>query len=194
MILRRLAVSLAVVLCAAGIGSAFAADGYFRFPTLAGDAVLFTAEGDLWSVPLAGVRASRLTTHPAEETNAAASPDGKSVAFSAAYDGPIEIYVMPIAGGRPRRVTFEGGRSVALGWTPAGEVLYATQSAGGPTGQRMVAAVDPASLRRHQLPLADANDAAISALFILAREHRAGPLLSRRAAVAPMAFRSRRRT
>jgi tricorn protease len=162
MILRRFAVSLAVALCVTGAVPGFAADGYFRFPTLAGESVIFTAEGDLWTVPIAGGHATRLTTHPAEETNPVASPDGKSLAFSASYDGPIEIYVMPITGGRPRRVSFEGGRSMALGWTPAGEVLYATQSANGPSDQRVVAAVDPASLKRHTLPLADANDASVS--------------------------------
>ncbi|HVJ55410.1 MAG TPA: S41 family peptidase [Aliidongia sp.] len=158
--LRRLAVSLAA-LCTVLAGPALA-EGYFRYPTLAGDTVLFTAEGDLWSVPLAGGRAARLTTHPAEETNAVASPDGKEVAFSAAYDGPIEVYVMPVAGGRPRRVSFEGNRSVAVGWTPSGEVLYSTQSANGPSDQRVIVAVDPKSLKRHTLPLADANDAAVS--------------------------------
>jgi tricorn protease len=160
--LRRLALSLAVALSAAGAGTAMAADGYFRFPTLAGDSVLFTAEGDLWRVPMAGGVATRLTTHPSEETNAVASPDGKSVAFSAAYDGPVEVYVMPVAGGRPHRVTFEGARSIAVGWTPTGEVLYATQSANGPSDQRVIAAVNPTNLHRHTLPLADANDAAVS--------------------------------
>ncbi|MEI9984826.1 MAG: hypothetical protein WDN69_17440 [Aliidongia sp.] len=41
-----------------------AADGYFRFPTLAGDQIVFTAEGDLWTAPINGGRAARLTTPP----------------------------------------------------------------------------------------------------------------------------------
>jgi tricorn protease len=160
--LRHLAVSLAA-LCAAGAVPAFAADsGYFRFPALAGDQVFFTAEGDLWSAPLGGGRAARLTTHAAEETNAVVSPDGKSLAFTAGYDGPAEVYVMPVAGGPPRRVTFDGTRMVPVGWTPSGEVLYVGQSPIGPNGERVVTAVDPVSLARHTLPLADVSDAAVS--------------------------------
>ena len=78
--------------------------GYYRFPSVRGGTLVFTAEGDLWRAPLAGGVARRLTTHPGEETRAALSPDGQSVAFSATYDGPTEVYVMPLEGGlRPCR-------------------------------------------------------------------------------------------
>jgi tricorn protease len=150
---------LAFVLVAS---SAEAATGYYRYPTLAGDTVVFTAEGDLWSVPLSGGRASRLTTHRAEETNAVASLDGKRIAFVATYDGPIEVYVMPLSGGLPRRVSFEGARSIPVGWTPVGEVLYVTQNPSGPNPQMIVVAVDPETLHRHAIPLADVSDAAVS--------------------------------
>jgi tricorn protease len=136
--------------------------GYYRYPALAGDVIVFTTQGDLWSVPLAGGRASRLTTHPAEETNAVVSSDGSSIAFAATYDGPTEVYVMRLAGGLPRRVSFEGARSIPVGWTPAGEVLYVTQNPSGPAPQFIVVAVVPATLRRRTLPLADVSDAAVS--------------------------------
>ena len=153
---------LALVLGLLAAGGASAADGYYRFPALAGDAVLFTAEGDLWSAAVAGGKAMRLTTHPGQETNATASPDGRWIAFAGTYDGPVEVYVMPIGGGAPKRITFDGGRDIPIGWTPAGEILYSTQSPDGPTGQREVAAVDPASLKRHLLPLTDVTDAAMA--------------------------------
>jgi tricorn protease len=164
MMLGRFAAAVAAVLCAAltMTSVAVAAEGYYRFPALVGDVVLFTAEGDLWSMPLAGGRASRLTTHQAKETNAVASPDDQWLAFAAAYDGPVEVYVMPLSGGPPRRVTFEGTRSVPVGWAPAGEVLYVSQNPIGPGGQQIITAVDPVSLNRHPLPLADANDAAVA--------------------------------
>jgi tricorn protease len=161
--LPRLVTGLAALCALAAPGFAVAGTGYYRFPTLAGDQAVFTAEGDLWSVPLAGGRATRLTTHPAEETNAVASPDGKFLAFTANYDGPAEIYVMPVQGGVPRRVSFDGTRCTPVGWTAAGEVLYVGQSPIGPSGERILTAVDPTSLARHTLPLADANDAALAA-------------------------------
>ena len=164
----RLPALLASVASMAGALTLFgsptvAAEGYYRFPTLTPDHLVFTAEGDLWSVPLEGGTAARLTSHPAEETKASASPDGKWIAFDASYDGAQDVYVMPVAGGAPKRVTFDGGAATTVGWTPSGEVLYATQSPDGPSGQLVITAVDPKTLARHTYPLADANDAVVSA-------------------------------
>lgn len=153
---------LFVLALAAGSVVHAAAPGYFRFPAIHGDTIVFTAEGDLWSVPAAGGAARRLTTHAAEESRAAISPDGRQVAFSAAYHGPVEVYVMPLGGGEPRRVSFENSRALALGWTAQGEVLYSTSDVSGPASMRVVAAVDPATNTRRVLPLADANDAVLS--------------------------------
>ncbi|MGG7603080.1 S41 family peptidase [Massilia sp. BKSP1R2A-1] len=152
-----LALSLAL------IGSqAAAADPYFRFPAVRGDTVVFTAEGDLWRTTLAGGKATRLTTHPSAETQAAISPDGKSIAFAASYEGAQEAYVMPIEGGLPKRITFENGGVTVLGWTAQGEVLVSTENSTGPSKHRVVAALDPVKLTRRVLPLADANDAVLS--------------------------------
>ena len=71
--------------------------------------------------------AQRLTTHPAEESRAAISPDGKTIAFSAAYEGPTEVYTMPIEGGVPCGRRSRAGTALVVGWTPAGEVLYTTR-------------------------------------------------------------------
>ena len=131
--------------------------GYYRFPALWHDTVVFTAEGDLWRVPVTGGMAERLTSHLGEETRPAISPDGKWIAFTATYDGPAEVYVMPFAGGLPKRLTWDGLRDWVVGWTPQGEVLFTTRRASGfPSGQ--LAAVDPASGRRRMLPLAQASE------------------------------------
>src|SRR5579872_6095119 len=101
--------------------------GYYRFPAIHGDQILFTAEGDLWQVGIAGGAARRLTTHPGEETRAAFSPDGTTIAFSADYEGPTEVYTMPASGGLPARQTFDGGNALVAGWTPDGKILYTTR-------------------------------------------------------------------
>lgn len=133
--------------------------GYYRFPSVRANTVVFTAEGDLWRVPIEGGLAQRLTSHLGEETRAAISPDGRSVAFSATYDGPTEAYVMPINGGVPKRLTFDGLRAYVTGWTPQGEVLFSSRRASGfPAGQLF--AVDPATGARRVLPLAQAAEGA----------------------------------
>ena len=48
--------------------------GFYRFPAVSGQTVVFAAEGDLWSVPLRGGLAHRLTSHAAEETDPTVSP------------------------------------------------------------------------------------------------------------------------
>ena len=148
-----------------GVAAASAqAPGYFRHPAIHGDTVVFTAEGDLWSVAASGGAARRLTTHPEEESRAAISPDGSQLAFTASYGGSREAHVMPLGGGAPKRVSFENGTALVLGWTPQGEVLYGTQAPGGTGGtQRVLVAVNPATLARRTLPLAEANDAVIAA-------------------------------
>ena len=100
--------------------------GYYRFPAVHGDTVVFTSEGDLWQAPLAGGTARRLTSHPGDEMRAAFSPDGQTIAFSANYEGPIEVYTIPAAGGLPTRRTYDGGVANVAGWTPDGKILYAT--------------------------------------------------------------------
>ena len=131
--------------------------GYYRFPSVYGDSIVFTAEGDLWRVGLKGGVAQRLTSHPGEESRAAFSPDGKTLAFSAQYEGPLEIYTMPAEGGLPTRRTFEGGRALVAGWTAEGKVLYATHRFSTlPDWQ--LAVVDLKSGRTEALALSQASD------------------------------------
>ncbi len=100
--------------------------GYYQHPEIHDDRIVFVAEGDLWAVSLNGGLAQRLTTHPGEETHPSISPDGKTIAFTATYEGPAELYTMPISGGLPQRWTYEPEPSVATCWTPQGEIVYTT--------------------------------------------------------------------
>ncbi|MEH6459492.1 S41 family peptidase [Chitinimonas sp. JJ19] len=157
--LSRISLALAGLL--ATVPALAASNGYFRFPALQANTVVFTAEGDLWASNVSGGNARRLTSHAAEETRPALSPDGKWVAFSANYEGATEVYLMPLAGGQPRRLSFENTRATTLGWTAQGEVLYTAQHSSGPSSLRVVTLVNPNTGDKRVLPLADANDAVL---------------------------------
>ncbi|MEE8378058.1 MAG: S41 family peptidase [Candidatus Aminicenantaceae bacterium] len=110
------------------LASSASTNGYYRFPTLRANILVFAAEGDLWIVDSQGGMARRLTTHAEEETNPAISIDGKVLAFSASYEGPTELYTMPIEGGMPERRTYEADSSTVIGFTPDGLLMYTTRA------------------------------------------------------------------
>ncbi|WP_395702672.1 S41 family peptidase [Aquabacterium sp.] len=137
-------------------------NGFYRFPALHQQGVWFTAEGDLWRVGLDGGRAERITTHPGYETHPAVSPDGRWLAFVGAYEGAPDAYVMPAAGGTPKRLSWFGRQVQVWGWTPGGEVL-ATGPADNGAPQTRLYAFDPSTGRQRTLPLGQASDGAVSA-------------------------------
>jgi tricorn protease len=97
-----------------------AGPGYLRYPELFGNQVIFGAEGDLWTAPLDGGTARRLTSHPGSEYLAKVSPDGKWIAFAGEYDGNRDVFVMPVEGGEPRRLTWHPADDEPIGWTADG--------------------------------------------------------------------------
>ncbi|MFK8057622.1 MAG: S41 family peptidase [Saprospiraceae bacterium] len=147
--------------------------GYYRQPTLHDQTVVFSSEGDLWVIPLSGGEARRLTSHAGEEVWPVLSPDGKTVAFTAEYQGSADLYVMPVRGGAPKRVSHIGARPVA--WTPDGEIVARTRSRSGLPQWRLVK-IRPADQRITEIELAEAAEAAYTAdgTIIFARLPRQG--------------------
>lgn len=101
------------------------ADGAFMLaPDIHGDRVVFTREGDIWLGELTTGTARRLTRHGGIETRARFSPDGSKIAFQAQYDGGgTQVYVMPVEGGIPKRVTNRLTAAILEDWTPDGRKL-----------------------------------------------------------------------
>jgi tricorn protease len=139
----------------------FAKQGYYRFPALHNDTLVFTAEGDLWKAPVGVGYAQRLTTHPAEETQAAISNDGSQVAFVANYEGASEVYVMPMLGGLAKRVTYENAGVRLQGWTPSGDILYSRNNGHGSAGNWTLRSIVPSTLVTTDIPLADSVEGVI---------------------------------
>lgn len=101
--------------------------GYYRFPTIHQDYIVFVCEDDLWSISKDGGIARRLTSGLAEATRPVLSPDGQWLAFTGREEGNSEVYLMAAEGGPARRMTFSGAsRLYTTGWTPEGKIIFAS--------------------------------------------------------------------
>ena len=98
-------------------------------PSPDGTTILFSWQGDLWSVPASGGTARRLTANPALERHPVWSHDGGMVAFASDRHGNLDVFVMPVDGSRtPTRLTFASADDVPLDFTPDGSaVLFASR-------------------------------------------------------------------
>ncbi|HDT13603.1 MAG TPA: protease, partial [Candidatus Aminicenantes bacterium] len=140
--LRSLALVL-LVLFLASLSYAPQEARVLRFPAVSNDQIVFSHAGDLYTVPLAGGVARKLTTHAeGYEAFARFSPDGASIAFTGEYDGNREVYRIPAAGGVPERLTYTpslgrddisdrmGPNNLVMGWTPdGGKIVFRSRMA-----------------------------------------------------------------
>ena len=133
-------------------------EGYYQYPDVYGDMVVFSAEGDIWKVPLSGGTAQRLTTHPEEESYPKISPDGKTLAYTASYEGPDEVYTMPLQGGLTQRWTYESDPSLINGWTPQGAIVYDTR-AYATLPDRQLVTINMQTKKTERVPLSQASEA-----------------------------------
>ena len=151
-------------------------NGYYRYPDVHKNTVVFAAEGDIWKVSLSGGMAQRLTTHHEEELFPSISPDGKTIAYSASYEGPLEVYTMPIEGGLPLRWTYERDASVTNGWTPDSKIVYHTRAYSKVPDNQLVT-IDMTSKQKTRIPLSQASEASFDSsgntvFFVRPADHR----------------------
>jgi tricorn protease len=98
-----------------------------RQPTLSSTDIAFAYGDDIWRVSREGGEAVRLTAGPGIKSGPHFSPDGKWIAFTGEYDGKVNVYVVSVNAGSPRRVTYHAGPDAAVGWTPDGKnILFVT--------------------------------------------------------------------
>ena len=165
--LHRIALAAALLGSSLAHSAASSATGYYRMPTLAGDSLVFVAEGDLWQVGTQGGQATRITTHAGLETSPSLSPDGRWLAFVGQYDGAKgaglgDVYLMPTSGGVPKRLSWAGRGVRVWGFAASGEIIYTAPSQSGQPGTQLYA-VSPETGAQRVLPVDSAADGALSA-------------------------------
>src|SRR5687767_12455626 len=99
-------------------------------PAISASHVAFIYSGDLFIADRDGAHVRRLTTDDGVESNPVFSPDGKAIAFSASYDGNVDVYTIPVTGGAPTRLTWHPGADSVQAFTHDGKgILFASQRA-----------------------------------------------------------------
>ena len=66
----------------------------------------------------------RLTDNIAREVYPRFSPDGKWIAFASNRYGNYDVFVVPAAGGAPRRLTFHTGNDEVVGWSRDSQHMF----------------------------------------------------------------------
>ena len=104
--------------------------GYYRDPTICQDNIVFVCEDDLWTVPVEGGIARRLTSNLGLTGSPSLSPDGEQLAFSGREEGPSEVYIMPALGGEAKRLTYQGSNVSVTSWDTDGKHILYSSAAG----------------------------------------------------------------
>ena len=95
--------------------------------------LVFSAEGDIWTMHADGSRRRKLTSHPAEDFDPVWSPDGMRIAFRTHRDGDEEVYVMQADGTGERNLTRSPTSDYSPAWSPDGTMIaFASDRDGDP--------------------------------------------------------------
>ena len=125
-----------------------------QYPDVSQTQIVFSYAGDLWVVAKEGGTALKLSSPRGQELFPHFSPDGSRIAYSADYDGNLEIYSIPTMGGLPIRVTYHGMPDRIVDWYPDGKkLLYASSMNSGKQRFNQFYVVSPQGGLPEQLPV-----------------------------------------
>ncbi|PJA97797.1 MAG: peptidase S41, partial [Ignavibacteriales bacterium CG_4_9_14_3_um_filter_30_11] len=93
-----------------------------------GSKIVFSFDGDLWTVSNNGGQSLRITAMQGDETDALYSPDGKLIAFTGSEDGNQNVYVMPVGGGEIKQLTYYDRNDAVSSWSWDSKFIYFTSN------------------------------------------------------------------
>jgi Tol biopolymer transport system component len=94
-----------------------------------GQMIVFDVLGDLYTIPITGGTATRLTHGIAHDMQPRFSPDGKQVVFVSDRSGDNNVWILPL-GGEPRPLTTGvDAEYLSPEWTPDGKYIVVSKSA-----------------------------------------------------------------
>ncbi len=86
-----------------------------------GEKLAFTYKGAIYSVPVTGGKATRLTIGNSLDMDPVWSPDGTKIAFSSDREGGSDVYIMNVDGSNPRRLTWNSAAETPEAFTADGK-------------------------------------------------------------------------
>jgi len=135
-----------------------------RYADVSDTQIAFVYGGDIWLMSKDGGTAHQLTHSLGEESWPRFSPDGKEIAFSASYNGNLDLFVIPAGGGVPTRVTYNSFDDRIVEWHPDGKhVLFASKRESGRQSYSQFYLVDKAGGMPEKLSLPYGELASFSA-------------------------------
>ena len=95
-----------------------------------GSTIVTDIMGDLYTLPIAGGKATRITEGMAFDMQPRWSPDGKQIVFVSDRDGSDDVWLIDASGKNPRQVT-RTDRTAFLSpeWTPDGKFFVVSRNA-----------------------------------------------------------------
>lgn len=135
-----------------------------RYPDINANQLTFIYADKIWVSDAKGGTAHALTDAIDNPSRPKFSPDGKLIAYTAGVDGNYDIYVIPVAGGIPRRITYHPAREYVLGWHPSGQsILFTSTMASQRTVYKQLFTVPVSGGEPEKLPIPYGESASFSA-------------------------------
>jgi tricorn protease len=128
-----------------------------RFPSVSDRHLAFAYAGDIWVANKDGSSPKRLTVNPDVESQPLLSPDGEWIAFTGNYDGNIDVYIIPVTGGTPKRLTWHPQADLAKGWNGNHKIVFSSGRASNHPRYNRLFEVDVQTGREEPLILPEAS-------------------------------------
>src|SRR5579872_4451905 len=97
-----------------------------------GKTIIFDLLGDLYTLPIGGGEAKRITSGMAFDSQPVFSPDGKRIAFTSDRDGSDNLWIANADGSEPKQLSKDkDGDFLSPNWTPDGEYVLISRCSQG---------------------------------------------------------------
>ncbi|GJM31962.1 MAG: tricorn protease [Saprospiraceae bacterium] len=92
-----------------------------------GSQIAFSYQGDIWTVPINGGIARRMTIHESYEGQPQWSPDGNKICFTGYRNGNADLFVLSLDGLPPQRLTYHSTNDDNAKWASSEDIYFNTR-------------------------------------------------------------------